>query len=296
MTIFKTAVRLLSGVIFLFSGALMLLGRDEVYYRGLEYYGFGWSTADIIVRILAFLFVFSGVTELIGMNKFRSYTFRVIAGGVAVIDVLSKLTWAPEHELIVFAGIPFAPAIALTLLLVAGIVVAGIERQERGFKKFVFPLVLIASLGITFIRPIYIDDWQKAKTIEVPQVQERLDSLYNAHFDTKREDDIFLAAFFTTGCKYCKEIGKKMGIAARRGDLKNTVVFFKTEEEKVQTFLKENHCSELDYQIIDEQTFMFLTQGRFPTLFYSNDKDTYFMRGSKAMNGPMMRQMEADQN
>lgn len=294
MSVLKISFRLLSGVIFLFAAALMLLGGDEIQFRLLEYYGVSYTAADIVLRVVAALFVFSGVTELIGMNKYRSLTVRVIAGVTAFFDVLSKLTWAPQHELVVFHQLPLVVAVLLVLLLWLGTGIAIKERQERGFKKYVFPLILVVSVGITFIRPIYIDDWKAPRLIEVEPVSRALDSLYVEHYGSDRNNEAFLTAFFTTNCPYCKSVAKKMGIAARRGELDNGVMIFKTDPEKVETFMQENNCNEVDYLIVDSEVFLFLTRGRFPALFYQNHEGTFLTRGSLALSPPLMRKVKRD--
>lgn len=294
MSVLKFSFRLLSGVIFLFSAALMLLAGDGIYFRLLEFYGLPWSAVDIVLRIIAALFVFSGITELIGMNKYRSLTFRVIAVGLALIDVVSRLTWADEYDVFVFHGVSVGWAVVLLVLMAVGTGIAVIERQERGFKKYVFPVVLVASLGITFIRPIYIDDWKQPKLIEVEDVVQALDSLHVSHYGSDRNDEPFLTAFFTTGCPHCKTVAKKLGIAARRDELPKTVVYFKADLEKVERFMEENKATEVAFEIIEPETFMFLSQGRFPTLFYQNKTGTHYMRGALAVNAPLMRKISQD--
>ena len=294
MSVLKFTFRLLSGILFLFSAALMLLAGDGIYLRLLEFYGLSWSAVDIVLRFIAALFVFSGITELIGMNKYRSLTIRVIAVSLAFIDVVSRFTWAGEYDLFVFHGISVGWGVVLFVLMAAGTGIAVVERQERGFKKYVFPVVLVAALGITFIRPIYIDDWKQPKLIEVEEVAQALDSLHVSHYGSDRNDEPFLTAFFTTGCPHCKTVAKKLGVAARRDELPKTVVYFKADLEKVERFMEENNSTEVAFEIIEPETFMFLSQGRFPTLFYQNKAGTHFMRGALAVNAPLMRKISLD--
>lgn len=283
-SILLLSLRLTSAATFLYAAALMLMSGSEGLFRLVEYYNVPWISADIVLRILVLLLLFAGSFDFFGIRIKLSKAAKWLITLFASIDIVLKLTTAPLHDLVFFPSLHIIPAVLLVLVFLIRSVFTYFEQTKPPRKKWFVPVLIIACVGITFLRPIYIQDWSTPKTIDIPEYIEKSDSLYSERFNRDRKEPL-LAAVFTTGCPYCKATAKKMGIAARRGDLGESLILFTGEEEKAEAFIKENNAEEVPYMVIDKQLLLNLSRGRFPTLYYiSRESEIYFMRGSTALN------------
>jgi hypothetical protein len=143
-------------------------------------------------------------------------------------------------------------------------------------------LVLIISVPLFIINPIYIDDFQKNNsTVENPTLT--WENVYNKceeskiNIDSKAE--VFFA-FLSTSCYYCNSAAVRLGVS-KRARLNSTqiVLVFPGNIKDTEAFIQRNRC-EFPYIRISKDEFRKIAGNEFPAFFRVKDrKETNYYTG-----------------
>lgn len=89
-----------------------------------------------------------------------------------------------------------------------------------------------------------------------------------------------LMAFFTTSCPYCELAAKKLSLLAKNeSHFPEIFIYFAGSEEGVASFFQDTK-TKFDYQLIETNTFLKITEGSFPKMIvYSKDKSPVYLSG-----------------
>ena len=132
-------------------------------------------------------------------------------------------------------------------------------------KVVLFIIALLIGFGISFINPIYVDDYGVAQKTEF-KLQEDFIA------ENISEDGYVVAAFFTTTCSFCQAACYNFSINNKKGKQPKTIIFFPGNKEDSENFLK-NANANFTYTLIDNQTTFTANSGySFPSVYLLKDK------------------------
>lgn len=147
-------------------------------------------------------------------------------------------------------------------------------RLKKWWQRIIFGLVVTAFV---FFKPVYLEDWQlSAKIIDGSEGKE----LYSLDHSLVDEEP-FLVPLFTTSCPHCNQAAIKLGIQERNGKLPKTLIVFPSTKEDAENFLKRNQLENVDYLLVDDQTFLKYAGNRFPSIFYVDQNQYYHWVGGQ---------------
>ncbi|MFP5471847.1 MAG: hypothetical protein ACLGGV_09645 [Bacteroidia bacterium] len=132
-------------------------------------------------------------------------------------------------------------------------------------RVVLFFISLAIGFGISFINPIYVDDYGIAQKTEF-MLQD------NFIAENIAEDGYVVAAFFTTTCPFCQAACKNFSINDKKEKQPKTILFFPGNKEDSENFLKDANAT-FEYTLIADQTTFTDNSGySFPSVYLLKDK------------------------
>lgn len=132
-------------------------------------------------------------------------------------------------------------------------------------KIVLFVIALIIGFGISFINPVYVDDYGITQKTEF-----KLQDDFIAEHITN--DGYVVAAFFTTTCPFCQAACYNFSINDKKGKQPKTIIFFPGTKEDSENFLKDADAN-FDYTLIsDKKVFIDNSGHSFPSVYLLKDK------------------------
>lgn len=167
--------------------------------------------------------------------------------------------------------------IGLRIIVIALITKGLFDLFRLLFKKlnssFLLTICVVFSFVISFIRPIYIDDYGISKGSE---------SLINETFKNSYIDNSEISkgysvvAFFTTSCPFCKAACYNFSINASKGKQPNTMLFFPGTKEDSDAFMQAANSS-FPYTLINDQKLFTDNSGySFPSVYLLKDGEVLY--------------------
>ena len=127
-------------------------------------------------------------------------------------------------------------------------------------------LLLVPTIGLSFIRVIYADDWQVV-TDDEKSISHTEAVTFLKKNQINFEGDHLLLPFFSTSCPLCRLTAMKMSISYRRGLLPKTILVFPEDEEKAIEFMRQTNFSGVPYITVDQHIFQELGGNIIPSIF-----------------------------
>ena len=132
---------------------------------------------------------------------------------------------------------------------------------EKGKNLLVGGIALVIAFGVSFIEPIYIDDYGMYSDKEIFDL-----ALIDQHFNKTNQKTPLVVCFFTTSCPYCADAAQKFMTNKNAGKQPKTYIFFPSIKEDAERFLNQNNA-DFDYALISDSTFLKNAGHRFPSVY-----------------------------
>jgi thiol-disulfide isomerase/thioredoxin len=193
-------------------------------------------------------------------------------------------------------------AIPTIFIFFALFLLVGIKKQWfssiSSIKKvLIYALLVIVSVGLTFIRPIYLEDWTSNPRLSNPPSHdfvsnEDIDLIYQTAYQQEWQGNTLLIPFFTTTCPYCKIAARNMAVNQRLGKLPQTVVVFPGNKEDASRFLQEADLN-VDFILLNQDEFIRICGTRFPSIFFVEKDLQYHWIGSEFNNFALQKLVDS---
>jgi lysylphosphatidylglycerol synthetase-like protein (DUF2156 family) len=158
--------------------------------------------------------------------------------------------------------------VTIRITIIACLAFAIFTFSRLFIKKLSALLLLFISILIgfliSFIHPIYIDDYGVAQKKEFKLKQD---------FISERIPDsgTYVVAFFTTNCSFCKAASYSFSINASKGNQPNTLIFFPGTKEDSDRFMEVTKAK-FEYTLIsDKKEFIENAGTSFPSVYLIKD-------------------------
>ncbi len=271
-------MRILSALAVLWTAIVLSLQSDDAVYRMVEYYIPNWMLAAIILRITAALLF--ALALLVATNRINISS-----------KFLSAILLFPiaDSSLFFFGKKSLQPLFLITGTMGESIIISLLLIFSMGFilkmkvatqtKKWIMPALLMTGIALSFIKPVYIDDWRSPNTDSELKKPVLFEFLVNVEVDFQ-EDEPILIAFFTTNCDYCAFAAQKMGISERNDKLPQTLVVFPGTKEDAMNFMADNKLENVQFVLVDHDTFFKYAGHTFPSLYFVTEKTIHHYTGA----------------
>lgn len=247
---------------------LSMLNQELVELRIVKYFISDWFTAQVSYRILIFSIIFCGLSIAIGASGKVIKTITVICSGFVLLDSLLFLGGMNQFGAL-FIHAPYQTLSLVTIGLLVGSLFLFVKynKENRNIKPWVYALLIVPTIGISFIRIVYIEDWtvkaENEKSITLDQANEILQA---NGLPVSKEN--LLLPFFSSSCPYCRVTAVKLSLSKENGKLPNTVIIFPDNKEYAIQFLKETHLTGTPFINLKKEQFIELAGVRWPTVFH----------------------------
>lgn len=171
----------------------------------------------------------------------------------------------------VFSTIYLRLLVIIFLAIALNILFSYSKRLRKIRFGVVFLIALLPGFGISFISPIYEDDYGITQNEDPPILD--IDLLKNeTGGEFKITGNYILVAFLSTNCGHCMALSRKLGINQKAGQTIPIHSFFPGEEEYSSDFLKSNNGQAFQSYNITDTAFISQAGSSFPST-YLIDKD-----------------------
>jgi len=275
---FQVAQRVLTGILVAWPALAITLSSEESVFRIVEYYVPHWVVSAILIRVVAGLLFF--LSLLILTNSFHS-SWRWMLVGLVFPLVDNVFLFAGGElfaSIFLFSDYRLEAVAQIFALITASIILVRHKNFERR-KPITYIVLLLAGLGLTFIKPVYIDDWNSPYTSS-PLNQPELNTFLGQYSIDVSPAESVLIVFVTTSCSYCVLTATKLGISQRNEKLPKTVMVFPGTKDAAESFLAESALNEVSFILTDHETFLKYAGNTFPSLYFATSDKTHHWTGS----------------
>jgi thiol-disulfide isomerase/thioredoxin len=236
-----------------------------------------WYWACFVYRIFSISAIYFALIIAVGarnrLNKTVVLTFNLIL----VVDILLYLIKDSSYGGLVISKNNQVLIITLAALLLLSSLGIFINKGQHKIKAWVYILLLLPTIGISFTRIIYIDDFtyetSSKNNLNFSQLKQTLKN-YNYEVDGKE----LLIPFFSTSCPHCKHSAQKLSISHELNLLPNTVIAFASDSSEVAEFMNTNKLNGIPYVILPIKEMQHLSGFRLPSIFhFSNEKSVQYL-------------------
>lgn len=256
----------------------MSLKSDAAAFRIVEYYIPDWIFGALVLRVVAAI-LFT-IAILIALDRVNNVSKLLAA--IVLLPVIDNLAWILGNDkfqtIFLFSNSTIESLLQTGILCLAFIGL--VRRPSASFrKKWVYTVFIAMGIALSFIKPIYIDDWGTPLTSSPFTSDELYEFMGTHHPETSNEKPLLLA-FFTTNCPFCSLTAVKLGISNRNEKLPQTVVIFPGTKEDAQEFLMNSGLEQVTYLLVDKDTFLHYAGSSFPSLYYTSERKAHHYTGS----------------
>jgi len=247
-----------------------MLLKDFAEVRLVSLYIENWFYAQIIYRILIFSILYLAFVILLGAKNTIIKISLIIASLLIISDSFIYAFINDDYPALFI----HPPNKVLSAFIIAVLIIAQVFFLKKGSPKklhpWIYGLLIIPVVGISFVKVIYIDDWQSSstnsKTITLEQVNKLIpDSSYHENI---------LMPFFSTSCGFCRIAAIKIGISNKNNTLPPTCVVLPSNKEKAKKFILETKLTGVKYITIPTDTFVKYAGFEMPCVFYVDKEGT----------------------
>lgn len=265
----------------------MLIG-GTVETRLVYYYFLDWGMANYFYRIFILFALISAFLILFGSEKKWLKISVIFISLFILLDTLLYFSGFTEHRsLFYYSRYKVLFFIGLASLLVGMFFFVKQKGQSKSLKGWMIIASILASIGLSLIRVVYIEDWSMTPTnekkIEINQIKDLAGDAVSKELDGNK----ILVAFLSTTCPHCYESATKMAISKKKNILPPTVLFFpeiQNAQEKVTTFLEDTKLTGVPYVILPPRKFVETGGTRMPSIFLLENNESTQWIGSQFNN------------
>jgi len=251
----------------------------KTYESGISSY----FLSGIVSRISVSLLVVCGIFLILHKASKLISTISIVTLALVGCIVFLK----PSNSIITltygfFISSKFKLA-ALFVLSVFGIILTYFYPRRKSLKKL--PVVIskyLLSIGLITvlfaINPLFPEEFQDISIKSLTKNQQ--DGMMNIEANESNK----LMAFFTTSCPYCELAAKKLSLLSRNEpEFPEIKIYFAGTEEGVANFFNDTK-TDFNYQIIEIETFLKITEGSFPKMILYSTKNSPIYLSGRSFN------------
>lgn len=270
---FKYALRLLLGLLFIFSALAKLLSVDqfEIYIFGFRIFGLGLSF--FIARAIIAMEIALGLLLILNMHSRAIYFASLLILTIFSLFLIGLIVAGNNDSCHCFGELldmnPWQSLLKNIALILILLLSAGLRSFRILWKPLWYALVIAGSIAAVFILSPP-DNWRYDQYSQSTTVSEKaLETAFSEGLLPKGLlEGEKVVCFMSFTCEYCLMAAQKIAILRSKGNFSNgelTVVFLKGNREYDPSVFLEN--SGLDYHqylFLDAKQFIRITEGAMP--------------------------------
>lgn len=280
-TIIQILARIILGGAFLFSAYAKLYPIEPFELLLLQQGIASWEIAPFFSRILIASEALLGILIILGV--YQKIVLRITAGVLVVFTIyilFILLKYGSEADCGCMGDMikmnPYESVFKNIVLL--GFTIYLLRYQKYSFEFY--PLWVTICMALTaYSLPFMINppdfyfaannkDGNKDYPIDLKDIEDIVIDGKKPDF-TKGE---YILAFFSINCPHCRLASSRLELIKKElKELPPIYAVFAGKESKIPEFLSESKSSHLYYYMDDQQKFIRITRGAFPTIVYLKD-------------------------
>lgn len=269
------ALRIILGILFIFSGIIKLLPIEPFEMKFVEMGIANWTTAPFLARLLIAFEVLLGILLLVNYKpKISALSTLGLLLFFTIYLLIDLILNGNEGNCGCFGTLikmtPIESIVKNLLMIPLVIGVLFMNKKELKFKPLIFiPIIILFSLTLPFILyPVdNLDAYQNANT-------ERINYAFPTNLmpdfkiDEKKIDlskGTYLLSFMSLNCLHCKKAAYKLFILNKQKIYPPTYLVFIGNEAMVSGFIKETKA-DFPYYIYNEKEFFDIAGNEVPKI------------------------------
>lgn len=278
MRIAVIIIRLVVGLMFIFSGLIKLYPIETFELTFVDLGLVSWSGSPFVARFLISIEILVGVLLLFGV--WRQKVIRVALGLMLLFSVyLTYLLLDKGNDVncgCFGQGIPMTPIESLfknALFATLCIVLVFFDKVKENLKWQIW--VGLVAILLSIVTPFILNPVRLSNNFHGSEEPFELDITgIPKHFidgdSLALNDGEVIVAFLSVTCKHCKTAAYMLEIAKRKYNLPRVVAVFIGDEEKLPKFWLESN-SDFPYVFFANKRIYKITNGKFPTIMHMKD-------------------------
>ncbi len=297
--IFCISLRLIVGLIFIFSAIVKLFPAEILEIAIVETGLMSWALAPFVARLLIAFELFLGIVLITGL-----YPRLIIKVSLATLLIFTVylliilLTQGNQDNCNCFGMLFFMTPFESVLKNIILIILLLISLRLSSINKWRFSLITLISIGIISIVASFVSAPIILRSdFPVPgQINYALnfDLIYNNPDTEEPEVNLkegkWILVFLSTSCKQCVVAGYRLSVI--NNSIKNLPLYFfiNGDDEGIKEFHFQTKTRDIPYSNIKAQPMVYYTGGRLPTFFWIEDgvlvnqTGTYNFTGNDIIN------------
>ncbi len=270
---FKYALRVLLGLLFIFSALAKLLSVDqfEIYIFGFRIFGLGLSF--LIARAIIAMEIALGLLLILNMHSRAIYFASLLTLAIFSLFLIGLIITGNRDSCHCFGELldmnPWQSLLKNIVLILILLLSKGLRSFRIPWKPLWYTIIIAGSIAAVFILSPP-DNWRYEQYSQSTTISEKaLETAFSEGLlPTELLEGEKVVCFMSNTCEYCLMAAKKIAILRSKGNFSNgelTVVFIKVNREYDPSVFLEN--SELDYQrylFLEAKPFIRITEGTLP--------------------------------
>ena len=261
----------------------MLIGED-VENRIVDLYFPNWLFATFLYRVFILIVLFLGFLALIGVkNNFFKLITSIFIVFIILDTVIAFFNSDIFESLFVMRFHQIISTIPILILPIAWFFYLKGSGQIKQVKKWVYVLFAILSIGLSFVKVVYVEDWSITPNNFQNITLAKAESLLKSNNINTIQKNVVLV-FLSTECGHCRNAAKKLAISVKENILPQTVLIFPDSKKDAQHFMEINKLNGIPYFTMGLNDFIQLSGGKTPTIFKIDEKKSSQWVGAKFNN------------
>ena len=287
LPLFKTFIRILTGVVFLISALSKFNSIDNVEMYVYSMGPFNLKTTVILIRLLISFELFIGIALILHLYAKKIWFLTLFSLLGFSVFLIIQIIIGDKGNCHCFGElIKMNPVQSLgkNLGLIA---ILFIIKNQKGitfrFQKIIITAILIGTIAFPLIAapPDFVieDRYKGFANLKGGYSNEAFINFLNEH---TLNQDKQIVCFFSMGCKFCKLASQKLSSMARNTDdrINITYVFF-GKRSRLYSFWENNNSTKYTSYILTSEEFFEISNGTLPLIVFldnGNIKGKYSYR------------------
>ncbi len=276
----KYALRVVLGVLFIFSALAKLISVDqfEIYIFGFRLFGLGLSY--LIARAIIVMELALGILLILNLNSQAIYVTSFLVLAFFTLFLIGLTIAGNRDSCHCFGEMMEMNPIHSLLKNIALIVIlrlsAGLKSFRIPYKPLWHTLIIVGSIAAVFIISPP-DNWRYEQYSQSTTISEKAlhDALTKGLLPADLLEGEKVVCFVSVTCQYCLMAAQKIAILRSKEDFSNgelTVVFGQGNIERDPSeFLEESGLDYERYLFLDASPFLRITGGTMPLTIVLNE-------------------------
>lgn len=236
-----------------------------------------WYWAAIAYRIFSFLAIYMAFATAGGSKNRLIKSTLFIFTFISLIDVVLYFAKDSSYGGLIISKPNEALVITLVVLLLISSFGIFVDNKRHKVKPWLYIILLAPTMGVSFIRIIYADDFMYRTTTKNEVNFSQLKKTLKNYNEEVAENDL-LIPFFSTSCSHCKSSAQKLSISHDLNLLPKTVIAFASDSSSVIKFMNTYGLDDVPYVILPIEELLNISGIRLPSIFhFSNGKSAQYI-------------------